>query len=522
VNSNIASVVVNIGSMLGPSGSITASNCVIPENQNGCSVDLDWNTVNPVAGKTSAVTTPINITVATGNSGKDTFTMGYGDRTFFLYHNSKELSQATANASCSQSPVATSWDGSNCVSIDNLPSGSITASNCVIPENQSGCSVDLDWNTVKPIVGKTSAVTTAPNLIIATGNSGKDTFTMGYGDRTFFLYHNTRELSQATANASCSQSPTATVWDGSSCVISDQIFSGSIKGADCTIPKNASTCNTTLTLNIVNPIEGALTAVTKSEPVPNTLVVDPFVASSFPVEKSGIPVEHMGNVFYLNHNGLTPANVFINATCVIGTGWNMFSGVCEEGLIEKCPNPEAVNYPLCTVNIDGECLNGSPSFPTCPDESCTLGGWSGCSATECGTSGVRTIDTICTVAGTTKASVGCQAPACGGGGGGGCVGANCGGGGDDGNPFNINFHANPSKIYKGNSTLLQWTSSADYCYAVTGSGLGVWGGTKLNQIGQARVTPTATTKYEILCVKDGKGDIEYATVTVGGIVMEEK
>ncbi len=92
------------------SGGVNASNCTISAGNSSCTTSISWSTTNPEA--TSAVTTPSNITVGTGNNGSKTYTVSYGSRTFYLYNNSKLLDQDTANASCSSSDT---WDGSKCV-----------------------------------------------------------------------------------------------------------------------------------------------------------------------------------------------------------------------------------------------------------------------------------------------------------------------------------------------------------------------------------------------------------------------
>src|SRR3989344_7866290 len=91
------------------SGTLTASNCTIPLGNSSCNTNLNWNTDNPVG--TSAVTTPTNITVATGNSGSTTYPVAKGTRDFYLYNNNIQLAQATASADCAPGII---WNGSVC------------------------------------------------------------------------------------------------------------------------------------------------------------------------------------------------------------------------------------------------------------------------------------------------------------------------------------------------------------------------------------------------------------------------
>ena len=93
-----------------PSGSISASNCTIPAGSYSCSTNITWSTSNPIT--TSAVTTPTSITVASANSSAGTsYTVVYGNRTFYLYNNGSLLNQSTATASCTS---GTGWYGGYC------------------------------------------------------------------------------------------------------------------------------------------------------------------------------------------------------------------------------------------------------------------------------------------------------------------------------------------------------------------------------------------------------------------------
>jgi hypothetical protein len=95
-----------------PAGTLTASDCTIPSGGSSCNTTLLWNTVNPTG--ISEVTTPENITVATGNSGTTTYPVEFGSRNFYLYHPVENLlSQDTADATCAP---YTSWNGTICVS----------------------------------------------------------------------------------------------------------------------------------------------------------------------------------------------------------------------------------------------------------------------------------------------------------------------------------------------------------------------------------------------------------------------
>lgn len=102
-----------------PTGTITAKDCTIASGSDNCDSALEWTTTNPLAGATSAVTTPTDITVATRNSGTATYLVEFGTRDFYLYHNSELLDQATATASCAS---GSAWDKTDlkCVPSSNV------------------------------------------------------------------------------------------------------------------------------------------------------------------------------------------------------------------------------------------------------------------------------------------------------------------------------------------------------------------------------------------------------------------
>lgn len=111
-NSSIKNVAITVSAAASMSGSLTASNCTIASGASSCNSTLNWTTANPVA--VSSITTPTNITVATGNSGSTSYPVSGGTRTFYLYNNGILLDQKTATASCT---AGTTWDGTKCAPI---------------------------------------------------------------------------------------------------------------------------------------------------------------------------------------------------------------------------------------------------------------------------------------------------------------------------------------------------------------------------------------------------------------------
>ena len=104
--------------------------CQIAASRNSCEATLTWDTENPEA--TSAVVTPENVTLATGNSGTQNFTVPYGEKRFFLYNNSKELDDAKGEAECAP---GTTWLGSSCEP-SNSPTLTVTADKYEVEWNE--------------------------------------------------------------------------------------------------------------------------------------------------------------------------------------------------------------------------------------------------------------------------------------------------------------------------------------------------------------------------------------------------
>jgi hypothetical protein len=193
-----------------PSGNITTSNCLVTVGNNSCNSTLVWSTTYPIG--TSAVTTPTNITVSATNSGTTTYSIAHGSRNFYLYNNSNLLSQAMATASCTSGTV---WNATT--GICEPPTGTLSASGCIISAGNSSCDSTLIWTTNNPLIGITSVIKTptSSGTTVATANSSAGTsYAVPYNSRAFVLVHNGVTLSSATPISACAQK---TTWNGSVC-----------------------------------------------------------------------------------------------------------------------------------------------------------------------------------------------------------------------------------------------------------------------------------------------------------------
>jgi hypothetical protein len=351
-----------------------------------------------------------------------------------------------------------------------VPTATFSASNCDIPLNGTTCSSTLNWNITNPIALATTAITTPVSITIpgTSATSGTQTYpvSIGPGTRDFYLYHNGFQLGTTqTATANCIAT---TEWNGSNCVtivvdlcpldpgiqttLPCSVVGGSdsLTGSDCKIQLNQSTCSTTLTPYIANPVGGAPTNITKNVPAPNTLV---STILSLPTTVSA-QVSYPSTTFFLNHNSNTLAQTTINADC--DTGMVMSGGVCivwggvdndghwsDWGPCINCSGINGTKYRTC----DGQTGNGATCVPD-PDgyskscDTCPVGG------------GLITMD----------------------------------------------FKANPASIIKGKSTTLSWSSNADSCVGVNFTTIDT------SPNGSATVKPITNTTYELKCTKSGVDD----------------
>jgi len=102
------SVTVVVNNNTNTTGTLTPdyTSCAIPLNSSTCTIPFSWHTYNPAPGATSAITRDGGITVATGNSGYQSFVIPYSSATFYLYNNANLLDTSTVTSNCTS---GTSW-----------------------------------------------------------------------------------------------------------------------------------------------------------------------------------------------------------------------------------------------------------------------------------------------------------------------------------------------------------------------------------------------------------------------------
>ncbi|MFA5840873.1 MAG: hypothetical protein WC847_01190 [Candidatus Paceibacterota bacterium] len=237
------------GAMTGTLTPMTSS-CVIASGASTCNINFSWTTTNPVA--ISKVTKPVNVTVATGNTGsKVPFAIKWGGETFYLYNNGIPLASSTVNATSVTCASGTGWDvpTGTCKTITGM-SGTLVPSTsvCTIPLNASTCNVNLGWSINNPEASPTKITASGmsdvvvSNSTLPSSQSGNALFfTVPYLGRTFYLYNNAKSLvpsaeypsgSGVSVTTVCSQTPTPTAWIGGKCTASS-CANGAIDAGTC-------------------------------------------------------------------------------------------------------------------------------------------------------------------------------------------------------------------------------------------------------------------------------------------------
>ncbi|MBP6857930.1 MAG: hypothetical protein KBC11_01925 [Candidatus Pacebacteria bacterium] len=126
----------------GPTGTLLANSCNIASGAANCNSTVDWTTADLTASSTSITRNtgaPSSFTPSPLASGSQSTVLSYGATTFYLYHNSIELAQSTANATCDS---GLAWNGSTCETSTKGPTVTLNASPMSI---FSGGSATLSW-----------------------------------------------------------------------------------------------------------------------------------------------------------------------------------------------------------------------------------------------------------------------------------------------------------------------------------------------------------------------------------------
>lgn len=209
------------------------------------------------------------------------------------------------------------------------PSGTLSATNCTVLSGQSTCNSTLNWTTANLTANPTAVTRNNPTVTVSTATSGTNVSnavspgSCGPSSSscvfTYFLYHNSVELSQSSMTAECTS---GTTWNGSSCAPTP------INGA-CS--PDHYLCVTGTSTNNVNG------------------------STEWTWDCDGI-------------NGGTDASCSEpkGTTCTNGATNPPACTTTDGG--STCING-ATNPPLCTIDGGGVCINGATNPPTCTTDS---------------------------------------------------------------------------------------------------------------------------------------------------------
>ncbi len=452
------------------SGNLSASDCFIPSGASTCKTSLNWNTINPISGGVSAVTTtPNNTIVRTGLSATNfLYDISFGPRNFYLYHTGEILlAQDQATASCLS--LTDAWINGKCSpAVGGTGSLTISPLACDIAQNQSTCTVTgATWTTTNATQPSLVDKNTGAVLSTLANNPTPIEVWVAYPHTVFELRQNgtPQILDTETVTANC---VIGTRWDKDKCIAEGTDLSGVITASDCTIPEGESTCSSNIVWKTINPIVGQTSEVTTPENI--------TVGSG----DDGNTIYNVGRGatnFFLYH-GILLGSDTANAECSSTTSWDDVQKKCISG---GGGGPYTVT---ATAGIGGTI---SPSFRTV-------------------NSGQTTTFTITPSSGYTASIEGNCPPGLFSGNNytTGPIYSNCNviavfnnGGGD----INIDFTASPKRIFKGRSSNLTWTSNADSCVGRTDNGENFETGGLANS--SLSVKPSSSTTYTLTCSKEG-------------------
>lgn len=425
----------------------STSNCIIPEGGSSCNANISWE-VSGGAGS-FAVTTPNNITVASGKSGNATYGVEYPSRNFYLYNNGNELAKSTSYADCVE---GTAWSvgEKKCVSV--LPPEP--------PIIEPACPPGTTWDELQ-----------------------KKCVTMGHDCPLGTTWSETQKAclcdNGATNPPTCNQG----------------LLSFDVK--DCIIKPNESTCQTKL--NWASTLSGSFGITT-----PEQITVS--AASS----GTDVPytVEYPSRKFFAYNNGNLVEEKVAYAKCEEGNIWSMTDNKCVSGML--CAGElERDIYFDCPVGYEGKIIRKQfKTFPGClfeepaTEENTVLVNnncrskdvsdprWTGRSCNECGEGVEQVYCTETNENGDVREFI-----------------MNCpgdvGGGGSGQSVLNIEIKATPEKIMKGRLSTITWSSNADSCRAIPVPGylndFNTGEGNRPN--GFDTVKPLSNNLYKIECTK---------------------
>lgn len=228
-----------------------------------------------------------------------------------------------------------------------LPTGTISAPNCVISAGNSECNSTVTWMVSNPLpillAGEPAVTSNYPNnnYQVATGISGTQIVPIPYDSRDFFLYQNAILLDQVTPTASCAIN---TSWKVNKCV-SDVVLPNLTA---TTPPEDTATVGTpktfTSSIKNVSPTSTGISFINlfQVSPVPNpnmnTIVIDYPVSPEMPTLGGGLSTTTQKDITFT-----TPGHHYVRACADKSSAGDVNGKIPESDEDDNCSAWKQVN-----------------------------------------------------------------------------------------------------------------------------------------------------------------------------------
>lgn len=130
-------------------------------------------------------------------------------------------------------------------------------------------------------------------------------------------------------------------------------ISGTITATNCTIANGASTCNSTVSWNTINP-GSTISQVTSNYPSAGTVI------SNTNTNSQSIAIPYSSRAFFLYNGGAKLDEATAVATCATGTSWNAYQGKCTPAATTTLTGANctiALGANSCTTTINWSVTN---------------------------------------------------------------------------------------------------------------------------------------------------------------------
>ena len=235
----------------------------------------------------------------------------------------------------------------------------ISATNCVIAENESTCGGQLTWSADPTRINPRVYQDRASQIVASTNNiySGTNlSSTLEHGNNTFYLRDGATNLASSTAYATCA---TDTNWNGSICTASGGSGGPTISATNCTISTGTNTCPASLTWN-----GSSLTSPVVYQTRQGTI----FSTNPTGTNQS-VVLRHGVNRIWLRDLEVNEVSTNPTASCIDNA--SLVGGVCPETSPDPCATLLHISTSASLVRYGDEVTITWDTCPSAPAD-CTL------------------------------------------------------------------------------------------------------------------------------------------------------